>query len=144
MTESLNPNHPMSQFAQENATKLLALIIWKLRKHCPNLAVEISTGDMEQLASVFSHSGQVPVVACIGRKDGITLQLVDEASGKMLVEQLGDENSPNAKMMSRCMEARKRAPIVADKLLQFRNVNDKELAREAAEILKLLTWEPEA
>lgn len=51
---------------------------------------------------------------------------------------------PNGYVIYRGPSLLNGAPIVADKLLQFRNVNDKELAREAAEILKLLTWEPEA
>lgn len=72
------------------------------------------------------------------------LQLVDQQTGEMIrADKTLDENSPSAKMMARVLEARRRAPEVSARLLQFRNVNDKDLMREAADLLRLLTWEPE-
>jgi len=143
---ALNPQHPMSQFGQENALKFLALVIWKLRKHCPNLALEITQQDMEQLAEVFMANGQRGVVAIIGKRDSVVLQLMDEATGKALSTPANDENSPNAKMMRQMLDARKRAQSVADRLLAAGHPEyvDKALLREAADILKLLTWEPTA
>jgi len=143
---AVNPMHPMSQLAVENAQKLLACVIWKLRKHCPNLAVEITEKDMEQLADVFMSNGQQGNIAVIGKGDRIVLQLIDSVSGKALIQQHGDENSPNAVMMTKCLAARKRAPVVANRLRHDSNVSTvgKPLAREAAEILELLTWEPGA
>ena len=141
--DKLNPGHPMSQFAEENAVKFIACMIWKLRAYCPNLSVELTTQDMSELANVFARDA---VVAFRGGKDSITLQLVDQRTGEALVADPAlDENSPNAVMMGKMMEARKRAPAVADLLLQYHNVSvaDVELMEEAADILKLLTWEPE-
>jgi hypothetical protein len=143
----LNPNHPMAQFAQENAVKFLACIIWKLRAHCPNLSVEITTQDMAEVAAVFFNSGKNGHLACRGKKDSVVLQLVDQETGEALAaDPTMDELSPNAVMMRKCMAARKRAPELAERMLRpgIRNVNDEELMREAAEVLKLLTWEPEA
>lgn len=134
----------MSQFGQDNAIKFIACIIWKLRRHCPNLAVEITTEDMRQLAEVFMANGQMGIVSCTGKADRIVLQLVDQQTGEMIrADKTLDENSPSAKMMARVLEARRRAPEVSARLLQFRNVNDKDLMREAADLLRLLTWEPE-
>lgn len=142
---SLNPNHPMTQFGQENAVKFIACIIWKLRRHCPNLAIEITTDDMRQLAEVFMANGQMGIVSVRGKAEGIVLQLVDQQTGEMLVaDKTLDENSHNARMMAKCVDARKRAPGIADRLLKFRNADDPELRKEAAEALRLLTWEPEA
>lgn len=141
---AINPNHPMSQLATENTLKFLACVIWKLRKHCPNLAVEITTQDMQQLAEVFMSNGQRGTVACIGRGDRVVLQLVDEISGKELLQQHGDENSPAAVMMSRVLAARKRIPALANRLRHDADVGGvgKPLAYDIAEILELLTWEP--
>lgn len=47
---SLNPEHPMSQLATENAMKFLMLAIWKLRRHLPNLQIEITEEDMASLS----------------------------------------------------------------------------------------------
>lgn len=133
--------HPMTQFAEESASKFIALIIWKLRLHCPNLSVEITNKDMAVLAGAFSN---MITVAVIGRKDSILIQLVDAETGeKLSADSTLNENSIHAQGMARLLEARRRAHSVAERLLQFRNVNDKELMQEAAEILKLLTWEPE-
>lgn len=141
---SLNPNHPMSQFGADNAIKFIACIIWKLRRHCPNLAVEITAEDMRQLAEVFMANGQTGIVSVTGKRDCVVPQLVDQQTGQMLVaDKKLDENSHNARMMARCMDARKRAPGIADRLLKFRNADDPELRKEAAEALRLLTWEPE-
>lgn len=147
--DQLNPNHPMSKFGSENAVKFIACMIWKLRAHCPNLAVEITAQDMAELANVFMRDGQRGMVACIGKKEAVVLQLVDQQTGQALIADPAlDENSPNAKMMRNMLRARKRAPAVASKLLQFLNttdlgINDIELVRDAAEILKLLTWDPQ-
>lgn len=133
----------MVDFASENALKLIALMLWKLRRHCPNLAVEITVADMEDFQRAFGQGNQHPVVAFAGRRDGVKLQLVDAQTGAMLVAQDGDQNSPNAKMMRRCMEARRRAQSVADRLLAMEPTHKNALVLEAAEILKLLVWEPE-
>jgi len=138
---SLNPKHPMSDLATQHALKFLALTIWKLRRHCPNLAIEITLQDMEALMRAFSHGGQQPVVAFIGKANSVTVQLVDAQSGRQLVIEKGDENSPNAKGMRKMLDARARAQSVADRLLVFGGP-DPALLREAADILKTLTWEP--
>lgn len=141
---SLNPQHPMTQFGSENAIKFIALIIWKLRAHCPNLAITITVEDTKQLNEVFMANNQMAVVACRGLPQGVELQLVDQQTGQALVlDKALDENSHNARMMARCLEARKKAPALADKLTQFRNKDNTDLVREAAEVLRLLTWEPE-
>ncbi len=135
----------MSQIATENATKFIACIIWKLRRHCPNLAVEITQQDMAQLAEVFMANGQQGVVACIGKKDRIVLQLLDGLTGKALAADAKlDENSPNALGMQRMLVARKRAAALANRLRHDADVASvsKALAYDAAEILELLVWEP--
>lgn len=138
---SLNPNHPMSQFAQANAATFIAAMIWKLRQHCPNLAVELTTEDLAELGRVFNADGQCGAVTCRGEGDRIILQLVDQATGRMLMaDKALDEDSPNAKTMKFVLQARGRAQWVADRLL-LANAGDP-LCVEAAEILKLLTWEP--
>lgn len=72
------------------------------------------------------------------------LQLVDEASGKLLRQQHGDENHPNAVMMKKVLEARKRLPALANRLRHDVNVKtvDKHLAYDVAEVLDLMAWEP--
>ena len=142
---SVNREHPMTQLLQENATKFIACIIWKLRRHCPNLAIEITTQDMEQLANVFMAHGQRGIVACIGKHDRVVLQLLDQVSGKALAADAKlDENSPNARGMQRAIAARKRAAAIANRLRHDADVAavGKPLAYDAAEVLDLLVWEP--
>lgn len=145
---ALNPEHPMSQIAEQHATTFIAAMIWKLRKHCPNLAIELTQKDLEEVGRVFSNSGQRGAVACIGKRDSITLQLVDGASGRVLAaDDSLNENSENAKTMRRMLDARARAQSVAARLavLPARSSvssADRHLVDEAVEILKLLTWEP--
>lgn len=141
----VNPEHPMSAVAVENAQKLLACVIWKLRAHCPNLAVEISSRDMQQMAEVFMSNGQKGNLAVIGKGDRIILQLVDSASGKMLLQQHGDENHPHAVMMKKALEARKRLPALANRLRHDADLKTlgKALAYDVADVLDLLMWEPE-
>lgn len=145
-TPALNPDHPMVEFAGEHAVKFIGLMLWKLRRHCPNLAIEISASDMADFSRAFGQGNQHPVVAFTGRRDSVKLQLVDQHTGMVLLAQDGDPNAPNAKMMRRSMEARNRAQSVADRLLAHADNGPQippALAREAAEILKLLVWEPE-
>jgi hypothetical protein len=145
---AVNPGHPMSQIAEENATTFIAAMIWKLRKHCPNLAVELTQKDLEELGRVFNSGGQRGTIVCIGKSDRIILQLVDGASGRALAaDDSLNENSDNAKTMRRMLDARARAPSVAARLavLPARSSvssADRLLVDEAVEILKLLTWEP--
>jgi hypothetical protein len=142
---SQNPNHPMSQIAAQNATKFIAAIIWKLRKHCPNLAVEITIKDLEELATVFCSNGQHGNVACIGKKDRIVLQLIDDDTGKMLLaDPTGNEHSKVAQEMRLMLEARAAAPRLANRLRHDADVGAirSDLAYEAAGVLERLTWEP--
>src|SRR5258706_7163791 len=142
---AVNPEHPMTAVAVENAKKLLACVIWRLRAHCPNLAVELSSRDMQQMSDVFMSNGQQGTLAVIGKGDRIILQLVDRASGKVLLQQHGDENHPNAVMMKKVLEARKRLPALANRLRHDADLKTlgKDLAYDVAEVIDLLLWEPE-
>lgn len=143
---ALNPDHPMAQLGSEHAIKFIGLMLWKLRRHCPNLACEITVADMQDFDRAFMQGNQTPVVAFIGKKEAITLQLVDAHSGQVLLIQDGDPNSPRAVMQRRFTQARGSAQAVIDRLVGLAKAKkhgpERHALEEAAESLRALTWEP--
>lgn len=111
----MNPSHPMSKFSADHAVQFIALIIWKLRAHCPNLEVRLSASDMKDFKRAFLI--QTPVVAAIGDPDGITLRLLDQEGGKLHLQR-ADANAdhPAAQEMERMLKARADAPGIATAL----------------------------
>lgn len=137
-------DHPMTQLLMENALKLIAALIWKHRDRHPNMAVEIKDVDLEAMATAFG--GKRLTVAVIGKKDSITLQLVDTKTGEALaLESALDKESPFARGMTASLAARKRAPGLADEIdaLPASMGSDVDhILRESSRLLRELTWEP--
>lgn len=136
----------MSQLASENAMKFLMLAIWKLRKHLPNLQVEITNDDMASLSLALYQNGKTPTLAFKGKANSVEIQIVDADSGKLLLLADGNPNAPNAVMQQKCMDARtaQLPQKLANRLRHHADLGklDKALAYEAAEMIDLLTWEP--
>jgi hypothetical protein len=109
-----NPGHPMSKLFDKEAVKFIALILWKLRAHCPGLEVRLEAADLRSFNDSFII--QQPVVACIGEQDAIVLRLVDSKTGEKLFMQKGDPNSPEALEMVAMMKAIEDAPKLAERL----------------------------
>lgn len=147
MLPAMNPEHPMVTFAQENASKLMCLLIWKARREFPDLSAVITAKDIEEFNRMYTQNGQEPVLAIEGKKDAVVLAIIDHATGRMAVSRAGDPNSPNAVMMNKGKEARKGAAKLRERLLATAETlgspRKQGLLREAAEALRLLTWEPE-
>lgn len=113
--KALNPEHPMSQHAQENATKFIALMIWKMRAHLKNLEVRLEVSDMEDFTRAFA--GQRPVVASIGEKSAIILRLLDESGGELMLKSPeASLDHPAVKEMELMLHARRHAPNIAKDL----------------------------
>lgn len=138
MSEALNPDHVMTRFAQENATKLIALLIWKLRRHIPNLQVELSIQDMQECTRALGRG----VVAVTGKGDGLILQLVDTETGKALALSADARiDNPAAVAMERMLVLRDQAPALAEKLrTQFRDGTlERDTVQSAIKALLLLS-----
>lgn len=138
MSDALNPDHVMTRFAQENATKLIALLIWKLRRHIPNLEVELTVADMQECSRSLGRG----VVAVLGKKDGIVLQLVDSETGRSIaMSEDARIDNPLAVAMERMLVLRDKAPALAEKLrTQFRDGTlERETVHAAVESLLVLS-----
>jgi hypothetical protein len=125
-----NPGHPMSKLFDKEAVKFIALILWKLRAHCPGLEVRLEAADLRSFNDSFII--QQPVVACIGEQDAIVLRLVDSKTGEKLFMQKGDPNSPEALEMVAMMKAQEEAPGIANRLQALKNSSDARISDPTA------------
>jgi hypothetical protein len=135
----------MSRHASENATKFVALMIWKLRAHLKNLEVRLEVSDMEDFSRAFA--GQRPVVAAIGEQGAVILRLLDQSGGAlMLSSPEASLDHPEVVAMEAMLRAREEAPEIARRMKVWARSAEAsadpvqwELLDEAAEALLLLS-----
>lgn len=92
----VDTTHVMDKVLKQRAVQFIALIIYKLRRHLPGLRIEFSQEDLKEFNSAFHI--QQPQVQALNENNMVTIQLVDQRGGALLLARTTSSDYPDIEL----------------------------------------------